>query len=382
MGTTGVVAADYWDMAAGLVVDDGKVFIHRRETGFTNSPSDLEVFSVRPGENQAEQLTANDWDDVILDAAEGVMLIASVDPETNEFTLVYRTDGNDTVLMRDPESQIRTYVTADRSRMVNSQAAAWFHQGAVYLYAGGEVMTVSEGVSPDGFVDLVGDTVVFSAGDGSGWAVYQSSPRIVAEEIDGHRQLTFDGGYNRFPMMAGERLYWLSQNRAMSLDLGTLETQVLDEGPCTFLTAHGENALFMCREPLTNSETWPNSTTRILVHDRDGLVQLFSDRNEIHAAAIDSEAVAWIEYDGQFDGMFVEGTVYYAPLQEGVEPLAVATVGSGCWGCGMLWPSEQVILKDGILAWNYALAEGAEDGGSAVSSVGYRVVGQSLDCGP
>ncbi len=381
LGSEGLVAADYWDLAVSLVIDEGQLLVHRRETGFSNSPSDLDVFSIHPGTSREAQLTANDWDDIILDAAEGAMLISSADPESGEYTLVFRKDGSDTILMRDSVRRFGSYATG-RKRMVNAGAAAWFHEGAVYLYAGGEVVSVSEGVSPEGSVDLVGDTVVFSAGDGTGWALYQSSPSIIAAESEDRRQLTFDDSYNRYPMMAGERVYWLSNNRAMSLDLDTLEPRVLDEGPCTFLTADEQTALFMCREPRMNSETWPNSTTRILVDDGNGVVEVFSDRNEIHTAAIDADAIAWIEYGGEFDGMFVEGTVFYASIREDVEPLDIATVGSGCWSCGMLWPDAQVIMEDGILAWNYAMESGAEDEGSAVSSVGYRVVGQSLECAP
>jgi len=118
----GVLEAAFQEPVAQPVLLEGDILLHRRETAYSNSPSDLEIFRIDPHTGSTIQVTANDGDDIVLSANDGAMLLLLQDLDGYTYRVVYRSDGTDAVLLSGLEYRPYYFMELD-VRLVNREAA-------------------------------------------------------------------------------------------------------------------------------------------------------------------------------------------------------------------------------------------------------------------
>jgi hypothetical protein len=385
----GQLPAQVWEPGAQPRLSQGQILWHRRHTELGNMPDDVEIFRFDPKSHSTDQLTANDWDDRILDAGEGATLFLTSDAGGDGYQLVLDRDGRQTVL---EDSLPRPIVVFElESRWVSRQAATWLrpiepqsagYYSAVHLFEGGDVQLVSGDLPWNGPPDLEGRTLVWSASDGERRDIAYSTPDLRRGASDPWDWLTEDEVIDTQPLLSDGRVYWRAGTEPASIELSSRRVTRLEGLDCRDHAASDGLAVYVCVEASSDGVPPPH---RLLLFDGEAGHTVLENRNLVMDVAMDGRALAWVEYpsDADFYGGDT-GVVFYLEdvTDPDPQPIEVAPVGSGCWWCDAYWPEVDVRIGDGVLAWNYADPSSPPAPDPEGFAVGYAVVEPSVQCEP
>lgn len=385
----GRLPAQVWEPGAQPRLSQGQVLWHQRHTELGNMPDDIEIFRFDPVNHGTDQLTANDWDDRIVDAGDGGILFLTSDPGSDGYQLVLDRDGRQTVLEASLPRPIVVFEL--ESRWVSRQAVTWLrpieppgagYYSAVHLFEGGDVERVSGDLPWNGPPDLEGRELVWSASDGERRDIAYSAPELRDGPGDTWVWLTEDEVVDEQPLLSGGRVYWRAGTEPASIEIESGRVTRLEGLDCRDHAASNGLAVYVCVESSSDGVPPPH---RLLLFDGEAERTVLEGRDLIFDLAMDGHALAWVEYPAEAD--FYEGAagvVYYLEdvTDPDPEPIVVAPVGSGCWWCDAYWPEVDVRIGEGVLAWNYADPSFPPPPNPESFAVGYAVVEPSVRCTP
>jgi hypothetical protein len=357
------------------IVSEGVVYLHRRGTGFSNAPGDLELYSFEPLTARERQLTANDLEDRLLDAGDGALLFQRVRtaPGGTQSDLVYRDEAREVVLDTWAGFQGMQDGTR-RLRAVRRDRAAWLRNDTVFYYDGLSVRSVSEGLRFNSPPYLDGNIVVWVGAHGDRRDLHAA---VLGETL----RLTADGANHAAPVTSGSRIFWLADGKAAMRELRGGETRVLDAGPCVALDTHGGMAVFACGDRADNHE-YPFPARRLVWFDGTAVRRVPTGGGIVQGPRIRDGRIAWVEHASPSDlcgwvANTPRGTLHYWTGDERIAPAEVARLGAPCLCCDAYWPPVWIDLERDLLTWNYALGD---DSPQTRVDAGYALVHEQRLC--
>ena len=355
------------ETASQPIVGGGSVFVHKRETGGGNAPSDLEVWQLAPGQVEPTQVTANDVEDVLLDAEGAARLIHRRDVQASASELVYVDDSGFEVVLW--EGSVNAVVATDSwtgamVQLVEPGAAAFTADGTVHRWdLGGEPVELWSGKFPSA-AWLAGERVAWAGQDGDDLDVFLA-------DADGVRALTTDDDRSdRQPVIGDDAVFWLRDGAMVRFDLETEALTELHEGSCSSARVDGATALFRCVGPETDLGVASGVFGGHLWYfDGQATHPVPPEDELVGPHALHDGVATWIAYPSADVGCGAggAGTVRSWPLgADAVTPVTVALVTVGCWCCGAFHPGPRLDAAGLLVAWNYH----ADDIGNVVTGFG------------
>ncbi len=377
----GMVTGSDNDMVREPLVTDGTLFLHRRETSFGNAPNDLEVFALAPAAGVEEQITANDSEDLLVDARQGAMLLQRSMGALRQ--LVYR-DAAGEIVVAGGEwpgvlwDVIGGYNGAPR-RMVDGGTAVWRENGAVFRYANSTVTELSAGAEASSPPYTEKNRVIWTSHDGQASDVWLWAP-------GGLQRLTDDAADDRYPVVSGPRAFWIRDGAAVSLDFATDAITIVDPGPCGPPHADDGEAVFACAGPDADPGVYPGwlHQTRLVRFDGVQATELTTRGGLIYGPRIANDRVAWLEYPESMDFCYGPteplGEVVVNLADDSLPPHAIAEVGAGCYCCDAYWPEPVLSFDGAVVAWNYPKTEPTNEWSPWPTNVGHAVLTERREC--
>jgi len=362
--TVGYLAGNGLEFARQPVASGTSLYLHRRETVYSNAASDLEIFRVDPVAETEGQLTANDVEDYLLDVRGEAMLLQRQLPNGSpggSKQLIYQ-DATQEVILNSQDSwpgllwDAGGGLQAPPRRMVQQGVAAWREDGGVYRFHFGKVVEISAGHAATSAPWLDGNRVIWSSHDGA-------DTEIWLWTSSGLQRLTDNDKQDQYPVVSGNKAYWLSDGAAMVMNFNTSELVMLDEGPCSAPDTDGGAAVFACVEPGEGvPDTWVpwSNHRRVFTYDGVATRELETLGGTAFAPRIVGDRVAWLEYPTSADFCYpteVPGSVVVTLASGELAPRAVAEVGAGCYCCNAYWPEPRLAFTGSLLAWNYPVSK-------------------------
>jgi hypothetical protein len=359
------------------VAAGGHVYFSRTGTTRSNSAFDREVFALDPVEDRAVQLTANDVDDLLLDARDGAQLLSRANADGRTRQILYRDSQREVVLAR--ESAMGIFEARARgARLVATNRAAWLEQNTVFYFDGTAVREVSAATRGSGWPTLYGGAVVWRGWDGNSnvlWVHFRGETRRFAEgPIDAE-----------VPVVSLARVYWLSQGRVLSRGLDTSETRIVDEGPCYELAVGAIGTAGVAMSCGARGAAWgdafPRAVRRIVYFDGERTRDVPTLGGYVYTPRLDGARLAWFEFERE-DALCAvpsRGRLVFWSGDDRVQPQAVADIGAPCMCCDAYWAPLELSFERDLLAWNYARADELD-----VRAFGsaYAVVREERLCAP
>jgi len=371
------------------VVAQGGIYGHQRGTTGSNAANDSELFFLDASSHEVTQLTANDGDDVLVDARAGAMLFERVDPATGTRALMYADADGEAVLDADigfngGYGPWEDDFSGSVRRRVEPGLATWRHKGNAQLlvWDGQQTHIASAGLAT-GTPDAAGGAVV--------WAeeVPYQVPREIFVWRDGvTQQLTEDERSDVQPVLGATRLFWNSDNAVVTAGLDGSGRRVLDEGPCGAVNALGDKAVFACADDpevgFGGSLLFWDNARRLVVFDGEETREVgLTGEGSLFAPRLTETRIAWIQYpSAAISGVYppVLGNVWVAPLDGScpASPTPIAEIGAGCYTCQVPWPPPALAASGDVVAWNYAVLHVGSEA-PAVGGLGYAVIDELTD---
>ncbi len=357
--TVGYIPSAELEMARQPVADGTSLFLHRRETAYSNAASDLEIFNFDPVADTEGQLTANDAEDYLLDVRGQAMLLQRNVPTGSgwDTQLVYSNAYQEVVLSSQKSWTGMLWdaaggLNAPPRSMVFKTVAAWRENGVVYRFQFGGVTEISAGQKASSVPWLEGSRVIWSSHDGADDEIWMWTSGTL-------QRLTNNDAQDKYPIVNGNRAFWVSDGAAVALDLNTDEITVLDEGPCSPPHADAGVAVFACAEPDAEQPVrwiaWGNHQ-RVFTYNGFETHELETLGGIVFSPRIAGDRVAWLEYSEDAEFCYPthgEGNVVVTLASGEMAPRAVAPVGAGCYCCDAYWPEPRLAFTGPLIAWNY-----------------------------
>ncbi len=192
-----------------------------------------------------------------------------------------------------------------------------------------------------------GHVALFAAG-GPGSA----GPIEVVEVATGRRMLTPPGAYVAPPLLADGALYFTGE-RVSRFDLRTQQTEVLGASAgCRLRDVDAGDIVATCAPPGQNHGASVEALIGEDRYERDG------NGGVITVVRIFDGLVAYVHYEDP-DALCNGGATGTLRLWDPVEDqeTIVASVGAPCECCDAISPALGLAFEDGVLAWNYAIAD-------------------------
>jgi hypothetical protein len=363
LGPTQLTQSQDWE-TPGIKVDGPWVYVHRQDqTGA------IHIYRIEARARLEQPIRQG----VLIDARGGGVLIAS--PSGAAFDLSWRTVNGAIDLLGFPELEIPRIwgnYAAPPIRATEPGATVWHDLGR------------SETIRR-----IVQEDLVIGSGRPLFWPHVQdrrfawsefTGDGTVVRVVDQDRERRYPGAgiqTSLYPVLLGEKVLFLSGERAMILAWNEHDNQVLHPGPCGPPASAGRRAVFSCG---STGQAWsPAFGNTLLLYDADlGTVEtLHSTRGSIGSARIADNVVAWIDYAAESGcGPPVgqaAGKVMIQNLDDpGTGPIEVAEVEAPCWCCDSIWPAGVVEVSGDAVAWNYA--RGGDGDAGRGERVGYAAI--------
>lgn len=374
------------------IVDEARVYGNRAGTEFSNAPADTEVVAVSVDDGTASQLTANDFNDLVVDARDGAVLLERAQADGARVLVHVRNDA-ETVLADDVGTSPAYHAWVDGfegagRRHVWGAHAAWRNadRTGMRFFDGSTVETVYTAQGWLGAPDGHGEGFVFAAAAdiGTKIMVYRLPAAAAPASLT---EIVQDGAGNRFPVMGSKRVFWNADGAIVSALLDGSDTRILAEGPCGAPVASGERAAFVCASdpstPFSGAGPFWLGGDSLYVFDGLDVKPVPTQNPHILAPAIHGDTVGWAGYPEGLVGMGSEvGHIYIASFSSNDEWIVkeTAAVGFGCYVCQI--PSAPTILKldENSAAWNFPVLDVGAAPSVVKGAIGYARITPKMEC--
>jgi hypothetical protein len=312
------------------------------------------VFTHRGAFDPARKSTIaiDDADARLLDANDGIALYATA-------SQILRWEGETTRAIAETEFLVPgDFDAAYRGRestQVDRSSAAWREGEGVYRWDLED--------APRSIGRSAGSVESPSVGSGRvAWSEFgPEGARILVHARGDGEPTVIANGDAAHPALGDTQLFFVRAGALVRYDFDSKTIMPVHEGRCGPPSADGDRAVAACG----GDNEWPAPGKFIVYWDGVRAHELFGDGGYHYAPRLDRGRIAWIRYQST-------DVVCTPPRDEAVgevrlwdpdasdEPAVLGRIGAPCLCCDAIWPPAEIGFEGDVIAWNYALEEGAQ----------------------